>query len=219
MRSMSLALMATMLFACGKKDAPVTTAPVKTSAPGRAPVQKAKIYSPKKNAVHPGSQPTSRPTSQPASMPAYRSTQPGGALPAGHPPTGGAKTQAAAPSGPAGNLSGKITLAPDQAANIKPGSVLFIIVRRDAGEGQRGMLLAAKKIPVTGAKMFPYSYMVTPKDVMMAGTVLNGSVRVEARVDQDGDAISKQPGDIVGGAKGAHQVGSDGVDFSLLKSL
>ena len=110
-------------------------------------------------------------------------------------------------------------MSEDQSAKVKAGSVLFIIVRRDAGEGQRGMLLAAKKIPVTGAKMFPYAYNVTPSDVMMAGTVLNGTVRVEARIDQDGDAISKQPGDVVGAAAGAHKVGSKGVDFNLDKAL
>jgi hypothetical protein len=81
------------------------------------------------------------------------------------------------------------------------------------------MLLAAKKIPVTGAKMFPYAYTVTPKDVMMAGTILSGAIRVEARIDQDGDAISKQPGDVAGARAEVSKVGDKGVDFVLDKAL
>ena len=81
------------------------------------------------------------------------------------------------------------------------------------------MLLAAKKIPVTGGAIFPFAYTVTPQDVMMAGTILNGNVRVEARIDQDGDAISKQPGDITGAMKGAQKVGAKGIDFALDKTL
>ena len=54
---------------------------------------------------------------------------------------------------------------------------------------------------------------------MMQGTSLAGPVRVEARIDQDGDAISKQPGDIVGAlAKGA-QVGDENLDFALDNTL
>ncbi len=59
------------------------------------------------------------------------------------------------------------------------------------------MLVAAKKIPVSGAAMFPFEFEVTDQDVMMGGSGLGGAVRVEARIDQDGDAMSKQPGDVV----------------------
>ena len=105
------------------------------------------------------------------------------------------------------------------AEKVKAGSTLFIIVRRDAGEGKKGMMLAAKKIPVTGAAMFPLSYTVTPKDVMMAGTILNGPVRVSARIDQDGDAISKQPGDVTGKAKAVIKVGDKAAHFTLDSAL
>ena len=53
----------------------------------------------------------------------------------------------------------------------------------------------------------------------MAGTPLAGSVRVSARVDQDGDAISKQPGDLIGKVKAAVKVGAKKVDFSLDSAL
>ena len=114
---------------------------------------------------------------------------------------------------------GTITLADTVKDAVKPGSVVFIIVRSDAGEGQKGMLLAAKKIPVTGTDMFPLTYTVGPADVMMQGTPLMGKVRLEARVDQDGDAISKAPGDVVGAMTGANTVGDSKIDFALDQKL
>ena len=77
------------------------------------------------------------------------------------------------------------------------------------------MILAAKKINVTGAQLFPLKYVLTPRDVMMQGTVLAGHVRLYARLDQDGDAMSKQPGDVTGFAEGVKTVGDKSVDFML----
>ncbi|MCB9539077.1 MAG: hypothetical protein H6704_22845 [Myxococcales bacterium] len=98
--------------------------------------------------------------------------------------------------------------------DIKPGSVLFIIVRKDAGEGQRGMLIAAKRVDVQGPDQFPLTYEVSSADVMMQGTALEGAVRIEARVDQDGDALSKTPGDVTGDGP-ATTVGGAAADFTL----
>ena len=50
---------------------------------------------------------------------------------------------------------------------------------------------------------------------MMGGTKLVGPVSVAARIDQDGDAISKQPGDIEGSHKGMVQVGKDRASITL----
>lgn len=97
--------------------------------------------------------------------------------------------------------------------------MLFIIVRKDAGEGQKGMLMASKKLEVGGANMFPLDYEIGPENVMMGGSALEGQVRVEARLDQDGDAISKQPGDLVGARAGAVAVGATGVDFAVREKL
>ena len=44
-------------------------------------------------------------------------------------------------------------------------------------------------------------FEMTEKQAMIAGTELTGDVVVTARYDQDGDALSKQPGDIVGTLK------------------
>ena len=219
--------------ACADKvEAPVVGsapagAPGKSSGPAMAPEQTARIVQ--------GSGAQSQPT---GSLPAAAVS---GTLPAGHPPLGAADPLGAgavpatapgphgAPSphgagapvggGTGGTLKGRITLDPAVAADVKPGSVLFIIIRKDAGEGQKGMLMASKKLEIGGANMFPLEYEIGPENVMMGGTALEGQVRVEARLDQDGDAISKQPGDLVGARAGAVAVGATGVDFAVREKL
>jgi len=134
-------------------------------------------------------------------------------LPPGHPPIDGSGAAAAVPAG-GGSLSGTIELDPARTADIKAGGSLFLIVRQD-NNGQDGALLASKKIPVMGADMFPMDFEISAKDVMMPGAQLAGRVRVKARVDYDGDAMTKQKGDVVGAVPDAVDVGATGVVLKL----
>jgi hypothetical protein len=106
-------------------------------------------------------------------------------------------------------------------ALVKPGSVLFVIVRRYA-EGGKGMLIAATKHDGITQGSFseenPFRYVVKQSDAMM-GAPLTGKVTVSARIDQDGDAISKQPNDIVGSAASAVMVGVNPVEIELNSKL
>ncbi len=209
------------LTACGKSGEPApaegTPAANATKGPAPAPVQRAKLVN---GAGQPTSQPTSQPTGKmPPGHPPMGNAAPASGMPAGHPPMGNTPAPGAAPAaGAGGAVAGTITLASGLENNIKPGSVLFVIVRRDAGDGNRGMLVAATKHQVT-AKSFPFNFLVTSANVMMQGTQLTGAVRLEARIDQDGDAISKQPGDIVGELKSVVQVGVKDATFALDKTL
>ncbi len=157
----------------------------------------------------PTSQPTSGPTSGPTSQPTSMAAAPAGngqaapELPADHPPM------------PAGDVKGTLKLDGRLKGDVKAGKVLFLVARRDTGGKGKGMLLAAKKIPVTGAAMFPLAYTLSQADVMMQGTQLNGVVTVSARIDGDGDALSKTPGDLTGVTKAGVPVGSSGVDITL----
>ena len=116
---------------------------------------------------------------------------------------------------PAGDVQGTVKLDPKLRPDVKAGAVLFLVARRDTGGKGKGMLLAAKKLPVTGSAMFPLAYTLSQSDVMMQGTKLDGAVTVSARIDGDGDALSKNPGDITGQSKGPVPVGAKGVDFTL----
>ena len=164
---------------------------------------------------------------QPA--PAPHGQQP--ALPAGHPAPGGQPSghPASQPSGNphgqtlpgapvvSGHISGEISVKPELLGTIKPGSVMFVIVRRHDPSGGQGMLIASTKIADISATTFPKPFVVQQKDSMM-GAPLAGQVTVSARIDQDGDAISKQPGDVVGSA-GAVMVGTNPVNFELNSTL
>ena len=118
----------------------------------------------------------------------------------------------------AGKLRGIINLAPELQEKVPNGAVLFIIVRRDAGPGQRGTLIAATKSDQVNAGTFPFPFVVTQADTMM-GAPLAGKVRISARIDADGDALSKSPGDLIGEASEAAEVNGAPVRFTISRSL
>lgn len=211
---------ALMTLGCAEKGKPVS--PKSDKQISKAAPQKVVAQTP--GAAKPSSRPTSRPTGQPRK------------LPAGHPPMGGPSVAAppltkggstgrptSAPTSkpmPAniakpGIIKGRVEITEELRSKVKPGTTLFISVRRFEGKGKRGMIMAAKKFPVGNASIFPIDFTVTPRDVMMGGTKLAGPVTVAARLDQDGDAISKQPGDLEGEHKGAILVGKDRASIML----
>lgn len=168
---------------------------------------------------------TSRPTSRPAANKQGR-------LPPNHPPMGGpavpapplqkAKGPTSGPTsapntggGAPGIIRGRIQITEALRSRVKPGTTLFVSIRRFEGAGKRGMIMAAKKFPVGSATIFPLDFTVSQRDVMMGGTKLLGPVTVSARIDQDGDAISKQPGDIEGSHKGSLVVGKGSASVML----
>ena len=83
---------------------------------------------------------------------------------------------------------------------VAAGGAVFITVKRAGADGapQPGPPLAVEKL--TWAKD-ELQFELTEKQAMIAGTELTGDVVVAARFDQDGDAISKQPGDVAGSVR------------------
>ena len=208
------ALLAVSLSACEKKSeeggSTTTASPTKKKGPAQAPAQKTRLVKAVKVKGPAESQPMKKVAGSQPMKKAVAGSQPMKA--AGSQP---ASRAAAAPSaGPPGAVEGQIQLSKDLAKGVKEGSMIFIIARRDVGPDKRGMLIAAQKRPIKAAD-FPLKYKLTQRDVMMQGSVLNGKVRIEARIDQDGDAISKTPGDITGKAHDVVSVGQTGIDFKL----
>ena len=80
------------------------------------------------------------------------------------------------------------------------------------------MLIAATKQANISKDSFPLQYVVKQQDAMM-GAPLVGKITVSARVDQDGDAISKQPGDLVTDLSAPVMVGENPVKLTLNKAL
>lgn len=191
----ALACSALLLFACNKKQ---------------------EAAAPPPSGIPPLDQPTA---AQPAAgdHPTHEATAGGGdnsalppghpQLPAGHPSMGGA----AAPSGafagatpggafdPKTVLAGVIKLDGKIKDKVAPGDVVFVVARKyEEGATGAGTPLAVQKLTVD---KFPLKFSLDSRDAMLAGTSLSGKVVVTARVDKDGDAITKNPGDVIGQTK------------------
>jgi Tfp pilus assembly protein PilF len=123
------------------------------------------------------------------SMASQQPAAPQGEMPAGHPPIEGATP---APAAPAQTSSSKeairISLELDASARGKNG-VIYVIAR-PAG-APSGPPLAVKRVAVNS---LPTTIDLSSADSMM-GQPLPPKVRVEARLDTDGDAATKNPSD------------------------
>ena len=123
---------------------------------------------------------------------------------AGLPPqvTGGAGVGAAGGVGAVVDgpgITGEIRLSAASAAKIPTsGAILFISARAaSTPPGQRGPPLAAKRIPVQSAADFPIIFSIGPGDSPMGGG-LSGELVLTARIDSDGDPVSRSPEDLEG---------------------
>jgi len=118
------------------------------------------------------------------------SAEGGAEVPAEHPevppPAMGEGSGAAA-----GPSSAQLVVVVDlpRGVTVPAGAILFVIVREAGLES--GPPSAVKRIPATN---FPITVTISEKD-SMAGEGLPGLVRIDARVDRDGDPLSKDPQD------------------------
>jgi len=95
--------------------------------------------------------------------------------------------------GNAGVIRGQITLAADVAGKIRPGDTVFLAARPGPGGGPP---LAAKRLALSS---FPMAFELTQDDAMIGGPdapKLEGDVYLTVRIDQDGDAMTRSPGDL-----------------------
>jgi cytochrome c-type biogenesis protein CcmH len=112
--------------------------------------------------------------------------QASGELPAGHPAIGDAAPAAAAPaSASTSQASIRITIDIDPAARsrMNPNGVLFVIAKGAPGAPP----VAVKRV---AASSLPTTIELSSADSMM-GQPLPALVRIEARLDSDGDALTK----------------------------
>jgi cytochrome c-type biogenesis protein CcmH/NrfG len=108
--------------------------------------------------------------------------QGGGGLPEGHPAIDGAPAAPAASAPAASGAGVRVTLDLDPSATKRSG-IVFVIARNPAG----GPPVAVKRVVATS---FPLNVDITAADSMM-GQTLPASFRVEARLDSDGDPLTK----------------------------
>ncbi len=116
---------------------------------------------------------------------------------------------APAPSAGA-QISGTIRVDPKLQGKVDKQATLFIIARPAGGSG--GPPLAVKRIDTPS---FPLSYSLGPENVMIQGTPFSGKLLISARLDKDGDAMTRDPGDLSGGSKQPVEVGAKNADIVL----
>ncbi|MBI5507453.1 MAG: hypothetical protein HY903_01750 [Deltaproteobacteria bacterium] len=130
-------------------------------------------------------------------------------VPAGHPATGIGDL----PALPSGEISGALQIADNLKDKVAAGDTVFIMAKNAA----TGSLVAVTKIQI-GDK-FPLAFRLSGGDVMHAQTSLAGKVKIEARVDKDKDAMTKNPGDVYGETKELVAIPATGVELTLDRLL
>jgi cytochrome c-type biogenesis protein CcmH len=140
---------------------------------------------------------------QPAGHPALPAGHPD--LPAGHPPIG------AAPAAAGGGIEGTIDVAPELKDQVKAGDIVFLTARSvDASGAVVRMPVAVDKVTID---KLPMAFRLTSANVMVAGTPFAGAMVVTARIDRDGEAMTRTAGDIEGTQK--VQIPASGVKITL----
>jgi cytochrome c-type biogenesis protein CcmH len=100
---------------------------------------------------------------------------------------------------------------PKLQSKIDKSATLFLIAR--APSGTAGPPLAVKKID---QPKFPVSYSLSQENVMIQGMTFSGKINVSARLDKDGNAMTREAGNLLGAyKKNPVQAGSQNVDIAL----
>lgn len=109
-------------------------------------------------------------------------------------------------------ISGTLSLGPGMEEKVRPGAVLFLIARA----GAAGPPLAVVR---TRDPEFPLDFEIGPDDRMIPSIPFAGPLRITARLDGDGNAMTRTPGDLSGAAVGTYNPGDVGVQVVIDRSL
>ncbi len=133
----------------------------------------------------------------PAEMPPAPGEEPG------MPPAVAGMTDAANAGPP---LVGTIRLA--AGAQVPSGATLFVIART----GEAGPPTAVLRVP---APSFPFDFRLGPEDRMIAALPWQGPFQLSARIDLDGNAMTRDTGGLEGRAASVASPGDQGIEIVL----
>jgi hypothetical protein len=88
-------------------------------------------------------------------------------------------------------IQGRIELAPTIAEGASTGGVLFVIARTQGAGG--GPPLAVLRI---AEPSFPLDFSIGPENVMVPGRRFEGPISLSARLDGDGNAMTRDARDL-----------------------
>ena len=130
----------------------------------------------------------------------------GGGMPGGPPAPAPARRDVAAP------ISGTIELTRAFYADRPANGTLFIIARTRP----TGPPLAVLRVPTPS---FPHSFEIGQAQVMIPTLQFDGEIQLSARLDSDGNAMTKLPGDLIGAVATPLVPGASGVVLVLDEKL
>jgi hypothetical protein len=110
--------------------------------------------------------------------------------------------------GSGGPIAGRVEVAEELAERVPPGAVLFLIARR----GEAGPPTAVKRVP---SPRFPFDFSIGPADRMVEAVPFTGPLQITARLDADGNAGTRDPGDLEGQLAEAVDPGAEGLTIVL----
>ncbi len=107
-------------------------------------------------------------------------------------------------------ISGRIEVAPELAGEQPEGAILFVIARPQGARG--GPPLAVLRIE---APEFPFEFEIGPGDVMIPSMRFEGPISLSARLDADGNAMTRGGTDLSSAAAEPISPGTTGVALVL----
>jgi hypothetical protein len=158
--------------------------------------------------------PSTIPPLDPAAAP---SPPPALAMPPAPPPARAAEATppaaAAAPGSDVGaSITGSIVLSPAIAKLRHKTGTLYLVARQPSDNPSvRGTMIAVKKLPAT---TFPLPFALTAADMPFQNGPFEGELVLTARIDQDGDPLTYEKGDVFGKLPKV-SVGAHGVKLAL----
>ncbi len=105
-------------------------------------------------------------------------------------------------------LRGTVSISDELAARAPSTAVLFVIAR----VGEAGPPTAVLRIP---AAELPYEFAIGPEDRMIEAMPFDGPFTLSARLDADGNAASRNPGDLQGKASGSYAPGDREIEIVI----
>jgi len=105
-------------------------------------------------------------------------------------------------------IRGVVRLAPALEGRVPANATLFVIARGAAG----GAPVAVKRVP---AAALPLEFELGPADRMLDTIPFAGPLQLLARLDADGNASTRTPGDLQGAAAAPVGPGATGVEILL----
>ena len=113
---------------------------------------------------------------------------------------------------PAAPIEGTISLSAESAATRPAGGVLFLIARPDGITA--GPPLAVLRI---ADPKFPYAFRIGPDNVMIPSMRFEGAIALSARLDADGNAMTRSADDISSAVISSLAPGARGVQLVLTR--